>query len=142
MINTTVILAIKIVITIYLSNYLTGSSCSAAQAAAKDAWNDEFNSNYSKYCNCNSGTGTVRVSCLAPGCGTSGVKSCEVNLTNGTTLGMGANTLSPGSYTIRTSYATCNIDGAQKFSATPNSRTFTVTAGQTTYVTLTPDGDV
>lgn len=84
----------------------------------------------------------MRVSCLAPGCVTSGVKSCEVTLTNGTTLGMGANTLSPGSYTIRTSYATCNIDGAQKFGTAPSSWTFTVTAGQITYVTLTQDGDV
>ena len=55
---------------------------------------------------------------------------------------MGANTLSPGSYTIRTSYATCNIDGAQKFGTAPSSWTFTVTAGQITYVTLTQDGDV
>ena len=66
MINTTVILAIKIVITIYLSNYLTGSTCSAAEQASSDNWFNELDRNYSKYCNCNSGSWELFISSTSP----------------------------------------------------------------------------
>ena len=87
MINTTVILAIKIVITIYLSNYLTGSTCSAAESASSSNWFNELDRNYSKYCNCNSGT--ARISILPVG-----ASQCRIALNNGTLMGKGVHTVS------------------------------------------------
>ena len=37
----------------------TGSTCSAAEQASSDNWFNELDSNYSKYCNCNSGKGLI-----------------------------------------------------------------------------------
>ena len=65
----------------------TGSTCSAAEQASSDNWFNELDSNYSKYCNCDSGT--ARISILPVG-----ASQCRIALNNGTLMGKGVHTVS------------------------------------------------